>query len=79
MLTTRAWGFEALEGETRPQIRFESVKAFKGLEAPVVVLCELDTIEDDGARKREMYVGMSRAQSHCVVVGAHPADTFSVR
>ncbi len=68
VLTTRAWGFEAREGETRPQIRFESVKAFKGLETPVVVLCELDTIEDDEAREREMYVGMSRAQSHCVVV-----------
>ncbi len=48
------------------------MKAFKGLEAPVVVLCELDTIEDDDAREQEMYVGMSRAQSHCVVITPDP-------
>ncbi len=69
VFTTKAWGFKMPEGEIRPQIRFESVKAFKGLEAPVVVLCELGSIEDDEAREREMYVGMSRAQNHLVVVG----------
>ncbi len=69
VFTTKAWGFKMPEGETRPQIRFESVKAFKGLEAPVVVLCELATIKDDDDREKELYVGMSRAQNHLVVVG----------
>jgi hypothetical protein len=53
------------------EVRFSSIRAFKGLEAPVVVLCELEDLDID-TRKQQLYVGMSRARNHCVIV-APPA------
>ena len=52
-------------------VRFSSIRAFKGLESPVVVLCELEDL-DVATLNRQLYVGMSRARNHCVVV-APPA------
>ena len=48
-------------------VRFSSIRGFKGLESPVVVLCELDDI-DQATRDQQLYVGMSRAKNHCVIV-----------
>ena len=52
-------------------VRFSSIRGFKGLESPAVVLCELDNVADD-ARDQQLYVGLSRARNHCVIV-APPA------
>jgi Nuclease-related domain/UvrD-like helicase C-terminal domain/AAA domain len=53
------------------EVRFSSIRGFKGLEAPVVVLCELEDLDVE-TRKQQLYVGMSRARNHCVIV-APPA------
>jgi superfamily I DNA/RNA helicase len=50
-----------------PQVRFSSIRGFKGLESPVVILCELEDL-DEATRQQQLYVGMSRAKNHCVVV-----------
>jgi len=74
VLWSKSWGFpNPKDDDPRPRVRLESIKAYKGLEAPVVVLCELDGIEDDHARRRELYVGASRARSHLVILGGRPA------
>jgi hypothetical protein len=52
-------------------VRFSSIRAFKGLESPVVVLCELEDL-DLASLNQQLYVGMSRARNHCVLV-APPA------
>lgn len=52
---------------TGPNVRFSSIRAFKGLEAPVVVLCELEDL-DEASMDKQLYVAMSRAKNHCVVV-----------
>ncbi|MEJ7826485.1 MAG: NERD domain-containing protein/DEAD/DEAH box helicase [Solirubrobacteraceae bacterium] len=52
-------------------VRFSSIRAFKGLESPVVVLCELEDL-DTATLNQQLYVGMSRARNHCIVV-APPA------
>ncbi|UJA20942.1 AAA family ATPase [Thermoleophilia bacterium SCSIO 60948] len=56
---------------TGPCVRFSSIRAFKGLEAPVVVMCELEDT-DEASRDQQIYVAMSRAQNHCVVVVPGP-------
>lgn len=50
-----------------PFIRFSSIRGFKGLESPVVVLCELEDIEDETI-DQQLYVAVSRAKNHCVIV-----------
>ena len=48
-------------------VHFSSIRGFKGLESPVVILCELEDLDEE-TRDQQLYVGMSRARNHCVVV-----------
>jgi len=61
------WRLTKERGKSGKYVHFSSVRGFKGLEAPVVVLCELEDM-DEGSRSQQMYVGISRARNHCVVV-----------
>ena len=54
------------------QVRFSSIRAFKGLESPVVVLCELEDIGKESL-DAQLYVGISRARNHCIVVAPQGA------
>lgn len=54
-------------GDEPAQIRLRGVKSFKGMEAPVVVLCELDHYPAEQARRLH-YVGASRATALLVVM-----------
>ena len=47
-------------------VYFSSIKGFKGLESPVV-LSELEDL-DQATQDKQLYVGLSRAVNHCVVV-----------
>jgi len=47
-------------------IRFASIRAFKGLESRVVILCELEDLDDETI-DQQLYVGLSRARNHCVI------------
>jgi ATP-dependent exoDNAse (exonuclease V) beta subunit len=46
----------------------ETIRRFKGLERPVVVLVELKA--DDSRLSRLLYVGASRATQHLVVIAS---------
>ena len=52
-------------------IRFGSIRGFKGLESPVVILCELEDIDGETI-DQQLYVGFSRARNHCIVVAPKP-------
>ena len=47
----------------------DTIRRFKGLERPVIVLVEL-TADDPGRLGRLLYVGASRARQHLVVIGS---------
>ncbi|MDZ7269966.1 MAG: ATP-binding domain-containing protein [candidate division KSB1 bacterium] len=48
-------------------ISFATIQAFKGMESPVVVLCDVDRIEGRESQSL-LYVGMSRARSLLIVL-----------
>lgn len=50
-----------------PYVLFSSIRSFKGLEAPAVILCELEDL-DQATHDQELYVGLSRARNYCAVV-----------
>jgi hypothetical protein len=58
-------------GKLGTYVQFASIRAFKGLESPVVILCELEDL-DEATHTQQLYVGLSRARNHCVIV-APPA------
>jgi hypothetical protein len=48
-------------------VTFATIHAFKGLESPIVILCDLERLEEDRARAL-VYTGMSRARSHLILL-----------
>jgi len=58
-----------------PLIRFSTVHAFKGMESPVVVLCDIEQVTD-GDPQCLLYVAMSRARSHLTVLVHQNARAF---
>lgn len=54
-------------GKLGDYVHFSSIRGFKGLESPVVILCELEDLDDESL-DQQLYVGVSRAKNHCVVV-----------
>ena len=73
---------EMTPGRSRiPVIRFATAQAFKGMESPVVVLCDVEQIAD-GEPQSLLYVSMSRARSQLTVLvheQAKPAIVECVR
>ncbi len=65
------------EGPTPPGrtdvVRFSSIRGFKGLEAAVVVMCEMEDL-DSSSMDHQLYVGMSRARNHVVLVAPAGGD-----
>lgn len=55
------------------EIDFSTIHAFKGLEADVVILAELDGIQK-WHRDQLMYIGTSRAKHHLVMLEPPPAE-----
>ena len=49
-------------GSRVPVVRFATVQAFKGMESPVVVLCDVEQVSEDEPQAL-LYVAMSRARS----------------
>ncbi|MDF1536641.1 MAG: NERD domain-containing protein [bacterium] len=61
--------FQVCSGEEcdEDKVAFESIRRFKGLERPVVILVELEDVLD---QEDLLYVGITRANAHLVVVGS---------
>lgn len=61
-------GTSAPRGRTRiPTFSFSTIHAFKGMESPVVILCDIERLSGNDAEAL-LYVGMSRARSHLVML-----------
>ena len=60
-----------------PIIRFATAQAFKGMESPVVVLCDVEAVNDSNSQAL-LYVAMSRARSHLTVL-VHERTKPSIR
>jgi hypothetical protein len=51
----------------RVTVGFATIQAFKGMESPCIVICDLENIETEDSQAL-LYVGMSRARSHLVMM-----------
>ena len=52
------------------EVRVATIFRYKGLEAPVVVLCEIDGRVGEADLAPLLYVGATRARAHLVVVAS---------
>ncbi len=68
-------GESALPRSRLPIVRFATVQAFKGMESPVVILCDVDQVSGSEPQAL-LYVAMSRARSQLTVLIHKRARTF---
>lgn len=61
-----------LETSAKNTLRVCSIHAFKGLESAVVILSELNMLPNDERRNPLLYVAISRARNHVIVLGDLP-------
>lgn len=52
-------------------VRVNTIYSYKGLESSIVILTELDKADED-IRDQLIYVGLSRARNHVIVIGEFP-------
>ena len=55
-------------------IRVSTIHGFKGLESPIVILTELDQAFAE-TRDQLVYIGISRARNHLVIIGSLPSPS----
>jgi len=61
-----------LNDENPNGVRVSTIHSYKGLESAVVILTELDKIRQDDLQNSLIYIGISRARHHVVVIGNLP-------
>lgn len=66
-----------LDTEMQMAARICTIYGYKGLECPVVILTELHALRPEIADQL-LYVGLSRARHHAIVIGDLPAETNHV-
>jgi superfamily I DNA/RNA helicase len=57
-------------------IRVSTIHSFKGLESPIVILTELDHAYAE-TRDQIIYIGVSRARNHLIIIGTLPETAES--
>ena len=62
-----------LDSKMANAIRVSTIYHFKGLESAVVILTELDRRREE-ISDQLIYVGLSRARHHVIVIGEMPAS-----
>lgn len=67
-----------LDTEMPMTARVCTIHSYKGLESPVVILTELHALHPD-TRDQLLYVGLSRARHHVIVIGDLPLAVNTVR
>lgn len=68
-----------LDTEMESAIRVSTIHSYKGLETAVVILTELDLASREEIVSQLVYVGMSRARHHAIVIGTLPEPQLTAR
>ncbi|NJO84477.1 MAG: ATP-binding domain-containing protein [Blastochloris sp.] len=68
------WNMNSSDKRT---VRVSTIHAFKGLESPVIILTELDAVYKD-TLDQLLYIGISRARNHLVIIGELPAPNTRI-
>lgn len=66
-----------LDTEMQMAARICTIYSYKGLESPVVILTELDKLHA-GKQDQLVYVGLSRARHHAIIIGDLPVSSSGV-
>lgn len=61
-----------MDSEMELAVRVASIFSYKGLESAVVILTELELVSREEIQNQLIYVGLSRARHHAIIIGELP-------
>ena len=68
VISAREYAMPYIKEGYENKITFDSIKRFKGLEKPIIILVNLDNNLDNEDKMRDIYSGLSRARGHLIIV-----------
>ena len=68
VISAREYAIPYIKEGNENKITFDSIKRFKGLEKPIILLVNLDSNMDNEDKMRDIYSGLSRARGHLIIV-----------
>ena len=68
VISAREYAMPYIREGYENKITFDSIKRFKGLEKPIILLVNLDNNLDNEDKMRDIYSGLSRARGHLIIV-----------
>ena len=68
VISAREYAMPYIRENYENRITFDSIKRFKGLEKPIIILVNLDADIDSEEKMRDIYSGLSRARGHLIII-----------
>ena len=68
VISAREYAMPYIREGYENKITFDSIKRFKGLEKPIILLVNLDNNLDNEDKMRDIYSGLSRARGHLIII-----------
>src|SRR6056300_1004272 len=68
VISAREYAMPYIRENYENRITFDSIKRFKGLEKPIIILVNLDANIDTEEKMRDIYSGLSRARGHLIII-----------
>ena len=68
VISAREYAMPYIREGYENNITFDSIKRFKGLEKPIILLVNLDNNLDNEDKMRDIYSGLSRARGHLIII-----------
>ena len=76
VISAREYAIPYIKEGNENNITFDSIKRFKGLEKPIIILVNLEENLDDEKKMRDIYSGLSRARGHLIVISNQNSINF---
>ena len=76
VISAREYAIPYIKEGYENKITFDSIKRFKGLEKPIIILVNLDSNMDNEEKMSDIYSGLSRARGHLIIVSNQQSINF---
>ena len=76
VISAREYALPYIRENLENNVTFDSIKRFKGLEKPIILLVNLEENLNDQKKMRDIYSGLSRARGHLIIVSNQNSINF---
>ena len=76
VISAREYALPYIRENLENNVTFDSIRRFKGLEKPIILLVNLEENLNDESKMRDIYSGLSRARGHLIIISNQNSINF---